>query len=76
MIGLLGILPIVIGVKQLLHPESETAEIQAVITDFQQPSPNNPILSFLLTVLHPQTYKFAAVTIANGGDNIGLVFDL
>lgn len=76
LIGLLGILPILIGFKQLLYPEPETTEIQTVTTDFKQPAPNNPILSFLLSILHPQTYKVAAVTVANGGDNISIYIPL
>jgi cadmium resistance protein CadD (predicted permease) len=76
LIGLLGILPIVIGLKQLLHSEPETTEIQTVSTDFKQSSPNNPILSFLWSILHPQTYKVAAVTLANGGDNISIYIPL
>jgi cadmium resistance transport/sequestration family protein len=76
LIGLLGILPIVIGLKQLLHPEPETTEIQTVTTDFKESSPSNPILSLLWSILHPQTYKVAAVTLANGGDNIGIYIPL
>jgi len=76
LIGLLGILPIVIGLKQLLHPEPETTEIQTVTTDFKQSSPSNPILSLLWSILHPQTYKVAAVTLANGGDNISIYIPL
>lgn len=76
LIGLLGILPIVIGIKQLLHPEPETTEIQTVTTDFKQSSPSNPILSLLWSILHPQTYKVAAVTLANGGDNISIYIPL
>ncbi|MBD2693254.1 cadmium resistance transporter [Anabaena catenula] len=75
-IGLLGILPIAIGLKQLLNRESETTEVQTVTTDFKQSSHPNPVLSFLLSILHPQTYKVAAVTIANGGDNISIYIPL
>ncbi len=75
-IGLLGILPIAIGLKQLLSRQPETTELQTVSTDFSQTSPSNFILSFLLSVLHPQTYKVAAVTIANGGDNISIYIPL
>ncbi|MBD2567103.1 cadmium resistance transporter [Anabaena lutea] len=75
-IGLLGLLPIAIGLKQLLNRESETTEVQTVTTDFKQSSHPNPVLSFLLSILHPQTYKVAAVTIANGGDNISIYIPL
>jgi cadmium resistance transport/sequestration family protein len=75
-IGLLGLLPIAIGLKQLLKRKSETTEVQTVTTDFKQSSHPNPVLSFLLSILHPQTYKVAAVTIANGGDNISIYIPL
>ncbi len=76
LIGLLGLLPIAIGLKQLLNREPETTEIQTITIDCQQSAPNNPILSFLLSILHPQTYKVAAVTVANGGDNISIYIPL
>ncbi|MBW4570840.1 MAG: cadmium resistance transporter [Tolypothrix carrinoi HA7290-LM1] len=76
LIGLLGILPIVIGLKQLLSPEEETTEVQTVTSDFKQSPHRNPIISFILSLLHPNTYKVAAVTIANGGDNISIYIPL
>ncbi|MEH2195694.1 MAG: cadmium resistance transporter [Nostoc sp.] len=75
-IGLLGLLPIVIGVQQLLSRKEETATVQTVSSDFSQSTPTNPVLAFILSVLHPQTYKVAAVTIANGGDNISIYIPL
>lgn len=75
-IGLLGLLPIAIGIKQLLDWETEATEVQTVSSDFQQPSYKNPILSFIVSILHPQTYKVTAVTIANGGDNISIYIPL
>jgi cadmium resistance protein CadD (predicted permease) len=76
LIGLLGILPIIIGVKQLITPEQENTSIQAVTTEFKASSSANPILSFILSILHPNTYKVAAVTVANGGDNISIYIPL
>ncbi|MBD2777500.1 cadmium resistance transporter [Iningainema tapete] len=76
LIGLLGILPIVIGIKQLVDKEDEATEVQIVTSNFTQSSPSNPIVSFLLSILHPQVYKVAAVTLANGGDNIGIYIPL
>ncbi len=75
-IGLLGLLPIAIGVQQLVFKKEETTTVQTVSTDFRQSTPTNPILAFILSVLHPQTYKVAAVTIANGGDNISIYIPL
>jgi len=76
LIGLLGLLPITIGLKQLLYKEQETSIVQTVNSDFRQSSPTNPILAFILGVLHPQTYKVAAITVANGGDNISIYIPL
>lgn len=65
-IGLLGLLPIAIGIKQLVTREQETTEIQTITAE----------KSVFLSVLSPQTYQVAAVTIANGGDNISIYIPL
>jgi cadmium resistance transport/sequestration family protein len=70
-IGLLGILPIAIGIKQLVNREEESGEIQTVNTE-----QNSPQFSFLSSILHPNTYKVAAVTVANSGDNISIYIPL
>ncbi|OWY68385.1 transporter [cyanobacterium TDX16] len=74
-IGLLGLLPIIIGVKQLVDRDTEIAQVQTV-TSFENSSYRNPAVSFLLSILNPQTYKVAAVTVANGGDNISIYIPL
>jgi cadmium resistance transport/sequestration family protein len=75
-IGLLGLLPIAIGLKQLLNRQEDMAQVQTVTSDFEPSSARNPIVSFLSSVLSPQTYKVAAVTVANGGDNISIYIPL
>ncbi|MHC5825214.1 MAG: cadmium resistance transporter [Nostoc sp.] len=75
-IGLLGLLPITIGLQQLIYRTEETITVQTVSNDFNQSTPTNPVLAFILSVLHPQTYKVAAITIANGGDNISVYITL
>ncbi|MEH2053636.1 cadmium resistance transporter [Nostoc sp.] len=75
-IGLLGLLPIGIGIHHLVYKEEDTITVQTVSSDFNQPTSTNPVLSFVLSVLHRQTYKVAAVTIANGGDNISVYVPL
>ena len=76
-IGLLGLLPIAIGIKQLVsRQEDADTEVQAVTTDFEQFSNSKSAVAILASVLNPQTYKVAAVTIANGGDNIGIYVPL
>jgi cadmium resistance transport/sequestration family protein len=74
-IGLLGLLPIAIGIKKLLSQE-ESTEVQTVTRDFKPFSSNHSLGSFLVSLLHPQTYKVAAVTLANGGDNISIYIPL
>jgi cadmium resistance transport/sequestration family protein len=71
-IGLLGLLPIAIGLKQLLNRQADTEDVQTVTGAFESPSPLTHKKSFLSTVFSPQTYKVAAVTVANGGDNISI----
>jgi cadmium resistance protein CadD (predicted permease) len=65
-IGLLGIVPIAIGISRLLNPDTEEetgeAEPQSI-----------PLLG---SILSPQTYSVAAVTFANGGDNVGIYMPL
>jgi cadmium resistance transport/sequestration family protein len=75
-LGLLGLLPIVIGLKQLINREKDVAQVQTVNSDFERSSPSNPIEAFLTHILNPQTYKVAAVTVANGGDNISIYIPL
>jgi cadmium resistance protein CadD (predicted permease) len=75
-IGLLGLLAIAIGIKQILNREEESTEIQAVNTDFAELLDPNPIFAVLLSIVHPNTYKVAAMTVANGGDNISIYITL
>lgn len=70
--GLLGLLPIAIGLKQLLNRQADTEDVQTVTREFESVSTSKPRKSFLSSVLSPQTYKVAAVTVANGGDNISI----
>ena len=66
-IGLLGLVPIAIGIKQLVNREDEENEVQTVSDEF-----NSSLLSKLTNLFNPQIFNVAAVTIANGGDNIGI----
>ena len=70
-IGLLGLVPIAIGIKQLVNREDEENEVQAVSGEF-----NSSLLSKLTNLFNPQIFNVAAVTIANGGDNIGIYLPL
>ena len=78
-LGLLGIIPIAIGMKQLINQQIETTEsteVQTVNPDFPQLLHPNPVFSFFLSILHPNTYQVAAITIANSGDNISVYIPL
>ncbi|MCY7321123.1 MAG: cadmium resistance transporter [Phormidesmis sp. CAN_BIN36] len=70
-IGLLGLVPIVIGLHQLIHLKSEDNQTQMITS----PSSDSKA-STLAEFLAPQSYQVAAVTIANGGDNIGIYLPL
>jgi len=65
-IGLLGIVPIAIGISRLLNPDTEEE------TTEEEPH-SMPLLS---SVFSPQTCSVAAVTFANGGDNVGIYMPL
>lgn len=67
-LGWLGLLPIAIGLHQLLRSKSDEKSLQLVATA----QPRSRFASFF----SPQTYQIAAVTIANGGDNIGIYLPL
>ncbi|MEG4489799.1 cadmium resistance transporter [Microcoleus sp. D3_18_C4] len=67
-IGMLGLLPIAIGLSRLLNPETDDSEVEAELQQSEK--------SFFSSFLSPQTYSVAAVTVANGGDNIGIYVPL
>jgi cadmium resistance transport/sequestration family protein len=67
-IGLLGLLPIAIGISSLLTNQEDELEVQTIT--------NSSTAKHLLVIIAPQTYKVAAITFANGGDNIGIYVPL
>ncbi len=66
-LGWLGLLPIAIGIHYLLQPATDHITLQTTVPQKQ--------LHFA-SILSPQTYQVAAVTLANGGDNIGIYLPL
>ncbi len=74
-IGLLGLLPIVIGVKYLVNREKDENEVQTVSDELNSSKTRSSAMS-IASLLAPQTYHVAAVTFANGGDNIGIYVPL
>ena len=65
--GLLGLAPIFLGLRRLLNANSPAEEESA---DISQPA------SFMGNYLAPQASGVAAMTFANGGDNIGIYVPL
>lgn len=68
-IGVLGLLPIVLGIRAIVTREDDD-EIQGATL------PNNAITKFLLRFVQPQVLSVAIVTFANGGDNIATYIPL
>lgn len=66
-VGLLGLVPIAIGISRLVNSNPEAADSEAETQ--AQPAWFNSLIS-------PQAYSVAAVTFANGGDNIGIYMPL
>jgi cadmium resistance transport/sequestration family protein len=65
----LGLVPIAIGIGCVLQPEEEDSTSVEVTEENLNPSP-------FANWLSPQTYSVAAVTVANGSDNIGVYVPL
>ena len=68
-IGLLGLAPIAIGFSSLLNQESDDADAE---NEELQQSKTSPFAS----LLSPQIYSVAAITVANGSDNISIYMPL
>lgn len=68
-IGLLGLVPIAVGISRWLNQKNDESE---EVNENAEQSPQSSWMSFL----SPQTYSVAAITIANGGDNIGIYVPL
>jgi cadmium resistance protein CadD (predicted permease) len=81
-IGLLGFVPIAIGFSQWFKRKSSPPDVQTVrdvapteALELSKPTLNQP-RKRRHPIFHPQTYSVAAVTFANGGDNIGIYVPL
>lgn len=67
-IGLLGLVPIALGIRKLLRPETKSSETAPPVASSMQARRQ----AGLSRLLHPQTISVASITVANGGDNIGI----
>ncbi len=68
-VGLLGLVPITIGLNRLLNPDDDSSSELELETEF---SP----ASGLASLISPPAYSVAAITIANGSDNISIYMPL
>jgi cadmium resistance transport/sequestration family protein len=76
-VGLLGLLPLGVGVGQLLNPDTDEPDVQTVSMASSMASESKASIRMVMgSLLSPQAYQVAAVTIANGGDNIGIYVPL
>jgi cadmium resistance transport/sequestration family protein len=64
-LGWLGLVPIAIGIYHIFHKETDENEIQLI---------TNPANT--LSIFSAPTFQVAAITFANGGDNIGIYVPL
>ncbi|MEH2277402.1 MAG: cadmium resistance transporter [Nostoc sp.] len=67
-IGLLGLLPMSIGISSLVNREEDSKEVVAATEETEA--------STITSFFSPQAYSVAAVTIANGSDNISVYVPL
>jgi cadmium resistance protein CadD (predicted permease) len=77
-IGFLGLLPLMIGIRHLLnrHCDHEDPTVQAISPNLTRAAISRSPIAKFTSLLHPQTLNVAAVTFANGGDNIGIYLPL
>ncbi len=66
-VGLLGLVPIAIGISRLVSTSDE---------DDSESEETQPQPAWFSSFISPQAYSVAAVTFANGGDNIGIYMPL
>lgn len=72
-IGWLGILPILLGLRELLSlRQADRQGEQRVEPEPQESSPPRTVRTRLLRWLDPQASSIAAVTVANGSDNLAV----
>jgi len=67
-IGMLGVVPIAIGISSLLNRENDELETEVETQKFEQ--------SWWNYFVSPQVYGVAAITVANGSDNISIYVPL
>ncbi|HLO83768.1 MAG TPA: cadmium resistance transporter [Nostocaceae cyanobacterium] len=71
-VGLLGLVPITIGLNRLLNSENDSSSED----EDPQPEPKSNHSSIFASFISPQAYGVAAITIANGSDNVSIYMPL
>ncbi|BBC26872.1 cadmium resistance transporter [Pseudanabaena sp. ABRG5-3] len=77
-VGLLGVLPIMIGINQLMSKDDDDSsdveeEVEKVHTEIGRPRIKQSLWS---TIRDPKTHRVTAVHISNGGNNIAVYIPL
>ncbi len=82
-VGLLGLVPIALGINQLWHRDSAASDGQAIHLVSDSSASGSPAASPQIaastswrSLFNPKIYAVAITTIANGGDNIGIYVPL
>lgn len=71
-LGWLGLVPLAIGLSSLLKKSENEIDSPTIIN----PITNHQKSRKLFKLINPQIYQVAAVTVGNGGDNIGIYVPL
>ena len=75
-VGLLGLIPIYLGVKEYINHKKESQDKKEDIEEKEVFNEENKLLVSIKEVISPNIIKVAGVTFANGGDNIGIYIPL
>lgn len=75
--GLLGLVPIYLGIKMYIDHKKKVNDSDKMIHENYEPGEStdvqkNCLVNFAGNFINPSVVKVAAVTIANGADNIGI----
>lgn len=86
-VGLLGLVPIYLGIKAYVDHKKESKDIKNAYQQENQNGENGKfkeststqesrIITFIKSFINPSVVKVFSVTVANGGDNIGIYIPL
>jgi cadmium resistance transport/sequestration family protein len=83
-VGLLGLVPIYLGIKAYIEHKKDIKEIENTCegehedynSEEETNAQDNSLITFTKSFVNPSIVKVAAVTVANGGDNIGIYISM